>query len=262
MLRVSARDASDPKVWLESRSRSCDESLATIQQLSNFLCARLWLVWSGLIMLTVTESITAGRALRVPVAASSERCSASRSASAHRELPKFAHLPRLRSAAGHRPALRSGARASARFTVQSPVASKTNSNVTYIRTLKRHKCRAPLTPEASNMNSRGCQPMVAYASASRPRRGRTIPHATIGSTLPGSEKISGSRSVGLHPRLFTLNPFGIHFGLRRQSAAATALSHARRSHEFAKTVARSKSGVALRLPPHSKTRPVHHDLTL
>lgn len=85
----------------------------------------------------------AERAPRVPVAASSERGSASRSASAHQELPEFARLPRYKSAAGHRPALRSGARASARFTVRTRVASKTNSNVTNIRPLKRRERRVP-----------------------------------------------------------------------------------------------------------------------
>lgn len=117
--------------------------------------------------------------------------------------------------------------------------------------------RSASAPEGQNVNSRGCKPTVIRAIASRPRRGRTISRPTICSTLSGSGKISETCSVGLHPQLFTLNPFGILFGLRRQSAAATALPHARRSHEFAETIARSKSGVALRLPPHSKTRPVH-----
>jgi hypothetical protein len=204
-------------------------------------------------MPTLPEAPAAERAPRVPVAASSERGSASRSASAQRELPEFARLPRVQSAAGHRPALRSGARASARFTAQTPVASKSNSIVTNIRALKRRERRAPQTPEASKMNSHGCKPTVNPAMKTRPRRGRTIYRATICSTLSGSGKISGTCSVGLHPRLFTLNPFGILFGLRRQSAAATALSHARRPHEFAETIARSKSGVALRLPPQSMT---------
>ena len=44
---------------------------------------------------------------RVPVAASWERGSVSRSVSAHRELPEFIRLLRFLSAAGHRPALRS-----------------------------------------------------------------------------------------------------------------------------------------------------------
>jgi len=159
---------------------------------------------------SLSATPVAERAPRVPVAASSERGSASRSASAHRGLPEFARLSRFQSAAGHRPALRSGARASARFTVRTLVAFKTNSNVTNIRTLKRRERRAPLTPEASNMNSRGCQPTVIHAIATRPRRGRTIHRATICSTLAGSGIISGTCSVGLHPRLFTLHPFGIH----------------------------------------------------
>ena len=46
------------------------------------------------------------RTSRVSVAALSERGSASRSASAHRELPALARLPRIQSAAVHRPALR------------------------------------------------------------------------------------------------------------------------------------------------------------
>jgi hypothetical protein len=248
-------------------------------------------------MPTHPEAPAAERAPCVPVAASSrgsvhppQYCyggRASRSASAHRELPEFARLTRFQSAiyrsaavpaaarphsqdrsefqtrpaavsaAGETPALRSGARASARFAVRTPVASKSNSDVTKIRALKRRERRAPLTPEASNMNSRGCQPTVNRKHASRPRRGRTIHRATICSTLSGSGKISGTWSVGWHPRLFTLHPFGIHFGLRRQSAAATALSHAQRSHKLAAAIARPKSGIALRLPPHSKTRLVH-----
>jgi hypothetical protein len=115
--------------------------------------------------------------------------------------------------------------------------------------------RSASAPKWRNMNSRGCQPTVTGSLTSRPRRGRTIHRATVCSTLAGSGKISWTCSVGWHPRLFTLHPFGIHFGLRRQSAAATALSHARRPHEFAETFARPKSGVALRLPPQSKTRP-------
>jgi hypothetical protein len=51
------------------------------------------------------EAPAAERAPRVRVAASSERGSASRSASTYRELPEFARLPRVQSAAGHRPAL-------------------------------------------------------------------------------------------------------------------------------------------------------------
>jgi hypothetical protein len=152
-------------------------------------------------MPTHPEAPAAERAPRVPVAASSERGSVSRSTSAR----PF----RFQSAAGHRPALRSGARASARFTVRTPVASKTNSTVTNIRALKRRERRAPLTPEVSNMNSRGCQPTENHKNAARPRRGRTIHRSTIGLTLSGSGKISGTCSVGSHPRLFTLNPFGI-----------------------------------------------------
>lgn len=75
--------------------------------------------------------------------------------------------------------------------------------------VKRRKRRAPLTPEASNVNSHGCKPTVARAIAIRPRRGRTNPGSTNCSTLPGSVEISVSCSVGLHPRLFKLNPFGI-----------------------------------------------------
>ena len=93
--------------------------------------------------------LAAERAPRVPIAASSERGSASRSASAHQELPKFARLPRFQSAAGHRPALRPGARASARFTTQTPAASKTNSNVTNLRALKRRERRAPVATSFS-----------------------------------------------------------------------------------------------------------------
>ncbi len=93
---------------------------------------------------THPEAPAAERTPRVPVAASSERGSVSRSASAHRELPEFARLPRFQSAADHRPALRSGARASARFTILTPIVSKTNSTVTNIRALKRRERRAPV----------------------------------------------------------------------------------------------------------------------
>jgi len=65
-------------------------------------------------------------------------------------------------------------------------------------------------PEGQNANSRGCKPTVDHVIAARPRRGRTIHRATIRSTLSGSGEISGTCSVGLHPRLFMLNPFGIH----------------------------------------------------
>ncbi len=90
------------------------------------------------------EAPTAERAPRVPVAASSERGSVSRSTSACRELPKLARLPRFQSAAGHRPALRSGARASARFIAQTFVASTTNSHIANMRPLKRRERRAPV----------------------------------------------------------------------------------------------------------------------
>ena len=100
-------------------------------------------------MPTHPEARAAERAPRVPVSASSERGSASRSASAHQELPEFVRLPRIQSAAGHRPALRSGARASARFTARTPVASKTNSIVTNIRALKRRERRAPVATPLS-----------------------------------------------------------------------------------------------------------------
>ena len=46
------------------------------------------------------------------------------------------------------------------------------------------------------------------------------------------------------------------FGLRRQSAAATALSSGRRTSIARDVCVRVKSGVALRFPPHSMTRPV------
>jgi hypothetical protein len=244
-------------------------------------------------MSTRSEAPAAERASRVPVAASSARGSASRSAfaPAGRNMNSCGCLPTvnrerrhdpegvapshgqqfvrplqgrgkfsltrsvgwhprlftLNPSGIHRPAVRSGARASARFTAQIPVASKTNSIVTNIPALKRRERRAPQTPEASNMNSRGCKPTVNRNNAARTQRGRTIPRATICSTLSGSRKISGSCSVGLHPRLFTLNPVGI-LGLRRQSAAATALSHARRSHEFAKTIAPRKAGSRFACP--------------
>ena len=46
------------------------------------------------------------------------------------------------------------------------------------------------------------------------------------------------------------------FGLRRQSAAATALSDGQRVIEVEKTFG-CESGVALRFPPQSKTRSAH-----
>jgi hypothetical protein len=48
-------------------------------------------------------------------------------------------------AAGRRPALRSGARALARFTVRTPTASKTNPALNSVGTLKRRERRAPVS---------------------------------------------------------------------------------------------------------------------
>jgi hypothetical protein len=193
-------------------------------------------------MPTHPEAPAAERASRVPDAASSERGSVSRSTSAC--------LSRFQSAAGDRPALRPGARASARFTVQSPVASKTNSTVTNIGALKRRERRAPaasplsLTPGFSPVwHVRGQGKLFQqFSRAPKPLKRFLYPHRLCTGLKPGVNEY--------------LNPFGIHFGLRRQSAAATALSHARSSDEFSETFARSKSGVALCLPPHSKTRPI------
>jgi hypothetical protein len=50
----------------------------------------------------------------------------------------------------------------------------------------------------------------------------------------------------------------VRYGLRRQSAAATALSPAQKLSESAKAFIRSKSGVALRFPPQSKTPQIYH----
>ena len=47
------------------------------------------------------------------------------------------------AAAGRRPALRSGARASARFTARTPATSKTNPALNSLRLLKRRERRAP-----------------------------------------------------------------------------------------------------------------------
>ncbi len=254
------------------------------------------------------KSLVTNRVPRVPVAASSERGSVSRSTSAR--------PIRFQSAAGHKPALRcfgacrsecpNGASSFspglARQRRDYPGLNEQNSHnpegvvsfraqpnaaTTPLGLLNpfdpltqgsfatlgwRTESRwdsfwtapRPAAPEGQNTNSRGCQPTVNRKNTTRPRRGRTIHRTTICSTLSGSGKISGTCSVGWHPRLFTLNPVGI-FGLRRQSVAATALSHARRSHEFTKTIARSKSGVAptrAGLPPQSKTRSARHVLTL
>jgi hypothetical protein len=186
---------------------------------------------------------------RVPVAASSERGSVSRSTSANRELPEFARLPRFQSAAGHRPALRSGARASARFSAQTFVVSKTNSHITNIRSLKRRERRAPvasplsLTPGFSPVwHVRGQGKLFQqFSRAPKPLKRFPYPHRLCTGLKPGVNEY--------------LNPFGIHFGLRRLGAAATALSHARRPHEFAKTIARAKSGSRFacpRTPRHAR----------
>ena len=55
----------------------------------------------------------------------------------------FGRVPVGEAAAGRRPALRSGARASARFTVRQPAASNPISQLTSIRALKRRERRAP-----------------------------------------------------------------------------------------------------------------------
>ena len=207
----------------------------------------------------------AERVPRVPVAASSERGSVSRSPSARRELHSFARPPRVQSAAGHpssvailrrveRPALRSGARAPARFIVQTPVAFTTNSTITNVRALKRRKRHAPvalllsLTPGFSPVwLVRGHGKLFQqFSRAPKPLKRFLHPHRLCTGLKPGVNE--------------RLKPSGILFGLRRQSAAATALSHVRRPNEIVTAVARSKSGVALRLPPHSKTRPVHNTI--
>jgi len=155
------------------------------------------------LMLAHPEAPAAERVPRVPVAVSSERGSASRSASAHRELPAFARLPRFQSAAGHRPALRSGARASARFTVQTPVASKTNFIAANIRTLKRRERRAPvaiplsLTPGFSPVtHARGHGKLFQQFSRAQKPLKRFLPLHRLGTGL----------KPGVNERL---NPFGI-----------------------------------------------------
>jgi hypothetical protein len=152
---------------------------------------------------TSFKTPAAERALRVPVAASSERGSASRSASAHRELPEFARLPRVQSSAGHRPALRSGARASARFTVRTPVASKTNSTATNLRALKRRERRAPvaiplsLTPGFSPVwHDRGHGKLFQQFSRATKLLKQFLHHHRLGTGL----------KPGVNERL---NPFGI-----------------------------------------------------
>lgn len=64
-------------------------------------------------------------------------------------------------------------------------------------------------PVGQNVNSRGCKPTVAGSLTTRPRRGCTIHRPTNCATLSGSHDSFPTRSVGLHPRLFTSNPFGI-----------------------------------------------------
>jgi hypothetical protein len=154
-------------------------------------------------MPTHPKATAAERAHRIPVAASSERGSASRSASAHREPPEFARLPRFQSAAGHKPALRSGVRASARFTVRTPVASKPNSIITNIRALKRRERRAPvaiplsLTPGFSPVtNARGQGKLFQqFSCPPKPLKRFLPPHRLCAGLKPGVNE--------------RLNPFGI-----------------------------------------------------
>ena len=122
---------------------------------------------------------------------------APRSPSARREIPSFARPPRFQPAAGHRPALRPGARASARFTARTFVASKTNSTVTNLRPLKRRERRAPF---AASRVAQVSQPAVSPISKSagrpafRPARGFGNPrHSRLGSPRYGHGAASSER---------------------------------------------------------------------
>jgi hypothetical protein len=62
----------------------------------------------------------------------------------------------VEAAAGRRPALRSGARASARFTARTSAASKANPALNSLRPLKRRERRAPI-PTGLRPPAQGCE---------------------------------------------------------------------------------------------------------
>ena len=73
------------------------------------------------------------------------------------------------AAAGRRPALRSGARASARFTARTPAASKTNPALNSMRELKRRERRAPAAPERGCVQSTSrSTPAISNAPTNHP----------------------------------------------------------------------------------------------
>jgi hypothetical protein len=89
------------------------------------------------------------------------------------------HLFHIAAAAGRRPALPVGARASARFTLRIPNASETNPAPNAIRTLKRREPRAPAALE------RGCpsRSTSALVRALESLQDRTPIEAAAGKTL-------------------------------------------------------------------------------
>ena len=100
------------------------------------------------------------------------------------------------AAAGRRPALRSGARASARFTARTPAASKTNPALNSIRTLKRRERRAPI-PTGLCPPAQGCE-----AGATLGQRPQKIPNRNaVAAILSSSARGIGHNPVGVRDDL-------------------------------------------------------------
>ena len=72
------------------------------------------------------------------------------------------------AAAGRRPALRSGARASVRFTARTPAASKTNPALNSIPTLKRRERRAPARQNSKPLEFEGFRNYGEFAIIKHP----------------------------------------------------------------------------------------------
>ncbi len=93
------------------------------------------------------------------------------------------------ASAGRRPALRSGARASARFTFRMPAASKTNPALSSIRTLKRRERRAPI-PTGLRPLAQGCEERATLGNVcleSQPQRGCVRPRSRAATPLALSD---------------------------------------------------------------------------
>jgi hypothetical protein len=84
------------------------------------------------------------------------------------------HVLSGEAAAGRRPALRSGARASARFTARTPAASKTNLALNSIRPLKRRERRAPVSRNSKPIEFEGFRNYGEFAII-RNQEGETCP---------------------------------------------------------------------------------------